>query len=148
MGMLTRLCDIGRSCGRILRNRIFAIHCVKIIKFSLTDLLADNINVIGEVDLLDDFNAEARHESHNDREACYCPEGWLSECFGGGLVKVIGRLERGVNSCPEPYKQDTYDHKEDHKPIPSISVEQDVGIDDNDSRRPDVNTKPFQVADI
>lgn len=147
MEVLTRLCDIRRSRGRFVRNLACGFP-LKVVILSLSDLFPDDINVVREVNFLNEFDEESWKQRKYDGQRRYCPEGCLCKDLYGSFIELIGAQERRVNSSPEPDEQDTNDHKKAHKPVPSIGVEQDVGIDADDGSNSNIDTESLSVIDI
>lgn len=84
-GRLGNLRITGR--GSFRQNIIFD-GIVKIVEFPLLNSLADDINVVREVHLLEDLHKEARKKRYGDGEDSYCPERRLAKCFSGRLIEI------------------------------------------------------------
>ena len=50
------------------------LDVLQVVELALTDLLADDVNVAREVDLLDGFGEESRQQAQDDCNQADCPE--------------------------------------------------------------------------
>lgn len=118
------------------------------LELAKTDLFADNVNVPREVELLNDLGREPGEQADYNREQCSCPERQCAVDMLRRLIKCTTTSECRVYAGPEPNQHDTDYCDKEKKPVPSVLVHQDVGVDNEDGGTSDVNTHQLSAVEI
>ena len=150
--MLSCLRDFGAAGGfnrRLLRSRtdIIWVDVLQIVELALPDLLAHDIDVVGHVDLLESLGREPWQQTQDDGHQRCAPEGQRTVHLGRGLIERETVRESGVDAGPEEDEQDGDAGNEHHEPVPTVSVEQYVSVDDEHRRVRNVDSHALVVVD-
>lgn len=77
----------GRPSGGFFEHGLLGIWFENFVEFSLCDLLAHNVYIVGEVDLLQGLDGEPREDADDWRDAKDGPERDFGIDFGCGTIK-------------------------------------------------------------
>lgn len=114
----------------------------------LPDLLADNVHVKREEDLLNGLYEEAWKEANDGGQQQDSPEGQRAVGLCCVMVEHRCHGERCVDARPEEHDDGAERCKSKHDAIPPIGVDEDISIDDKDRRMRDVDTHLRSAVDI
>lgn len=115
------------------------------LEFTHCDLFADDVHIVGEVNLLHSLDGISGKNA-NDR--CHnkdCPETCLSVDLLSSSVELSRGCKGGIDTSPEEDEQVTQYDNEQHDPIPTIGVDENVEVDCEHSRVCNIATKPDTV---
>jgi hypothetical protein len=122
---------------------------LEVVELSLSNLLSDNIDIVREVDLLNEFDCKARQQADDYHEERYSPKRCLAENLRSCLVEEYRTGCRGTPySSPEEYKQDTDCRQKEDEPIPSVCVEKEVHVDNEDGAACNIQANSVAVSNI
>ena len=157
LGMLGRL-GLGTAAGRLggpgggAFKRIViggSNHgCFDGFVFASGDALADDVDVVREHLLLDALGDKAGHQADGGGDDESHPEGELGVDLGSGLVELARVAGGRVDAGPEEDEDVTEEDNQEHHPIPSVRVHQDVHVDGQDGRVGDVAAQPCPFLDV
>jgi hypothetical protein len=111
-------------------------------------LLSNNVDVVWPIDLLKSFNSKSWEQTDNRHNTEDCPECAFSVHLRSCFVEELGGYERTVDTGPEKDEQVTNDANQQHDPIPSVCVDQDVRVDGENGGMGDVGSKSDPVLDV
>ena len=118
------------------------------VEFALIDLFAHNIHVVRIVHLLQGFDRESREDTDDRSDKKACPEGGFGINLRGCVVKRPRISCRSVHARPEENEEVTDDNNQEHDPVPSVGVDEDVQVDSEHRRVGNVTSKAEPVGDI
>jgi hypothetical protein len=120
---------------------------LQIVELALLDLLPNDVNIQGEIYLLDGFDREPRKQADDHSDQQDSPEGQTTVDFCSGLVELIACNEGRIYASPEPDEERADDDNSDHDPVPTVSIEQDVEIGSADRNGGDEDTHTFKFVE-
>lgn len=143
--------EVLRRRARALRPlfMVGTLRRVEVLKFALSDLFSDNIDVVREVHLLQELQDEAWQKADNNDQEYDGPEGGLTKNLGRGLVEKLGEgFVGGPDAGPEEDEEGGDAGQQTHQPIPSGRVEHDVQVDDDYGCDGDVDADAVAVTNV
>lgn len=140
-----------RVCLRsnLLRRGRDKGSCVlQVIEFPLSNLLPDDVDIKREVKLLHDFDGEAWKQRDDDGAEKNSPEDQTSVDLCTTLVELCAGGKGSIYSGPEPYHESADNDDQEHDPVPSERIEEDVEVGGENSYSGDEYAHPFEISDI
>lgn len=139
---------LARTGRRVCDGVRYRVRLDEPIEHAHGNLLANNVDIVWKVDLLQSFDGEAREDANDWSDEETCPECCLSIDLSAGLVERPRINGRRVNSGPEEDEEITNTHNEQYDPVPTVAVDKDVHVDGEYGRMSDVTSKAKSVRDI
>lgn len=118
------------------------------VKLALCDLLANNVDIVWEIDLLQRLHRKAGEDANDWRDEIACPKRGLGIDLWSRLVKLPRSSDGCIHAGPEEDEQVTDDDNQEHQPVPTIGVDQDVEVDRDHRRMGDVATETKPIRHI
>ena len=140
--------DKFRGRGGCHRCRWRICWLVQIVEFAYSNLLANNVDVSREEQLLHNLGGHPWKQAHNDGKEKRCPKRQSPKDLIGSLVEYANTAERRIDAGPEEDEKGADGNNQYKQPVPSILVDKNVGVDHDDGRTGHVNTHLFLAAEV